>query len=328
MPPVSHKEIKTAILKSLRSAKPMIITLFLSFFLLGILTKSSWSVVYASQGLHLWLFSMLPSLLPFMILTGIFIRTDKAEDLAGFFSPMLGRLFSCSKSACFVIVIGFLCGFPMGAKTISDLYDRGRLDRNEARWLLAFCNNLGPAFLSGFVLPLLGARHPLICLAGIYGIPLLYGFVLHFLPCYRKDDGNACERKDHLAPKGVSIWEALPASVSNAMTTILKLGGYMILFNVLNLIPHWLTGKSQPFLSLLFEITSGLQAMNGAHPIICMSALAFGGLSCLAQTISCLRKEELATYIGEYVIHKCILAGAVACYFSVTVAFIPDLFLP
>ena len=296
----------------------MFLTYLFAFFLLGILTKSSLSVAYASQGMQLWLNSMLPALLPFMILSGIMIRTNMAQKLAKLFSPLLGPLLRCSDSACFTVMIGFLCGFPLGAKTVSDLYDRGRLEIKEARWLLAFCNNIGPAFFMGFVLPLLHAAHPLLCVAGFYGIPFLYGLILRSFPRY-----HSCSEKSKLITKAPEIAtdtsgfiNALQEAVSGSMLTILNLGGYMIFFNLLNLLPHWIMGSPVPLLSPLFEISSGLRNLNGTHPLYCMTALTFGGLSCLAQTLSCLKAPELKQCMGEYLLHKCILSLLVLLYFK------------
>ena len=36
---------------------------------------------------------------------------------------------------------GVFCGFPMGAKVVSDLYGAQKLSKSEANTLLAFCNN-------------------------------------------------------------------------------------------------------------------------------------------------------------------------------------------
>ena len=43
----------------------------------------------------------------------------------------------------------------MGARTIADFRDRQELSVTEGQYLLSFCNNLGPVYFLGFVLPLL-----------------------------------------------------------------------------------------------------------------------------------------------------------------------------
>lgn len=305
------------------------LTLALTFLLFTVLTKSSLGTFYAAQGLHLWLESMFPALLPFMILSGIMVRTDMAEVFSGLFSPLLSRIFRCRKTCCYVIVMGFLTGLPMGAKAISDLYRRKKLSEKESRWLLSFCNNAGPAYLLGFVLPTLKLTRKAPVLILFYGIPFFYGLLLRHLPFYQLDriirepDPGRGQKPSEPAV----FLAAMEDSVSNAMITILNLGGYMILFCLLNTVPHWITGGSQPILGMLFEITSGIQGMQGTHPILCLSMLCFGGLSCIAQTHACLKETALTKYLGEYCLHKCILAALTLIFFTAAYHFFPRLFI-
>lgn len=46
--------------------------------------------------------------------------------------------------------------------------------------MLAFCNNIGPVYFTGFVLHLFPVERPLIFLAGMYLLPFLYGLVLRY----------------------------------------------------------------------------------------------------------------------------------------------------
>lgn len=79
----------------------------------------------------------------------------------------------------------------------------------------------------------------------------------------------------------------------------------MILFNLLNLIPHVLLGKQIPLPAPLFEITGGLSLLQAQAPLYSLLALSFGGFSCIAQTYSCIRDTDLS--IVDYMLHKVIL---------------------
>ena len=79
----------------------------------------------------------------------------------------------------------------------------------------------------------------------------------------------------------------------------------MILFNLLNLVPHILLGKPLAALSPLLEITGGLTILGDAFPLFSLLALSFGGLSCIAQTYSSIKPSDLS--IGSYILHKIIL---------------------
>lgn len=288
------------------------ILLFLCFTV-GILTRSQISVHYASMGLKLWFENMIPALLPFMILSGVMVRKNMAGKFASILHPLLGKPLNASRSDCYVIFVGFLCGFPMGAKTAAELYARGELTQKEAVWLLSFCNNIGPVYFCSFVLPTLQIQRPLPCLFAMYGLPFLYGVLLrHTIYREKKTD---VEERAHITPKSVSLPEALEESIFSAVQSILMLGGYMILFCLMNLLPHILKGGPIPLLGPFLEITSGIIAMNGTMPVYCLVLLAFGGLSCLAQTYSSLKGTDLTEHIGEYFLHKLVLTALTALYY-------------
>ena len=164
-----------------------------------ILTHSSLSLAYAALGLELWYEKMVPVLLPFMILSGT------------------------------LILMGFLCGFPMGARTIADFRDRQELSVTEGQYLLSFCNNLGPVYFLGFVLPLLHRESILPYLFGMYGIPLGYGILLRYTVYRRKIPMS--QTIFTVSAGGTPVMpllEALDEAVYAAGRNILQLGGYMI----------------------------------------------------------------------------------------------------
>ncbi len=302
----------------------ILLTLLFLLFTACMLTHSALSLSYAVLGLKLWFQNMIPSLLPFMILSGIMVRMKLTDKAAMLLYPIVRPVFRVRKNVCFAMLCGFLCGFPMGAKVTNDLYQRRMITKREAEYLLAFCNNIGPIYFCSFVLPLLGRKLVWPYLFGMYGIPLLYGLFLRHT-AYRdlpQPDQNTlsssaselvcCETR-----KSPALWEHLLEEADNSIQasiqSILSLGGYMILFNLFNLFPHMLLGQEFPLLSPLFEITGGLKLLNTALPLYSLLALSFGGLSCLAQTYSCVRPSGLS--VGSYVIHKAILTLATGAYY-------------
>ena len=290
-------------------------TILFLLFTACILTHSGLSLSYASMGLNLWLEKMIPSLLPFMILSGIVIRLGLTETIASLLYPVIRPVFRVRKNVCYCMMLGFLCGFPMGARVVSDLYSRGQLTKEESSYLLAFCNNIGPVYYCSFVLPLLQRELTLPYLFGMYGIPLLYGIFLRYT---RYRDLNtllnakeavgalqACSRGDLIVRRGERVLAETEQSVSAAIRNMLTLGGYMILFNLLNLIPHVLSGRQCALLSPLFEITGGLSLLQSQAPLYSLLVLSFGGFSCIAQTYSCIKDTDLS--ITDYTVHKIIL---------------------
>lgn len=290
--------------------------------LLGLLSNSSLAGSYVLEGLNVWATRALPALFPFMVLSGLIIRLELAERVSKAFKPLLGRLYHASSAACYVMLVGFLCGFPMGARTIAELYERGRLTKRDGRWLLAFCNNLSPAYVMGVLFPMLGIKRMLPYLLGFYGLPLIYGWIIRIISLRHKvKELNSLENTDarnYSKPKSaMPFGTALRESIESATHAVIILGGYLDFFCLLNLFPHLILQKPQPILGLLLEVTTGLNTMKGRSPILCLCAATFGGLSCIAQTHAALSNTDLTDAMGEYVIHKIILTAiSLAWYYA------------
>ena len=75
----------------------------------------------ASSGLLLWFNVILPTLLPFMIVSNLLIGTRAIDAISKVFGPVMCRLFGVTRYGSFAIIAGFLCGYPMGGKVTADL---------------------------------------------------------------------------------------------------------------------------------------------------------------------------------------------------------------
>ena len=97
-------------------------------------------------GVRLSVCSVLPAVFPFMILADYMsVTLGKTESgrLAGFFSRALGT----SRYGPSLLLIGLLCGFPVGARTASDAYLRGHISREECERLCAVASAPSPVFV-------------------------------------------------------------------------------------------------------------------------------------------------------------------------------------
>lgn len=305
-----------------------------------ILTNSQLSLYYAFIGLDLWYNKMVPALFPFMILSGIVIRMNLTGLFSKILSPIIRPLYQVSENGCYAMIMGFLCGFPMGAKTISDLLKQEMLSRKEAEFLLAFCNNIGPVYFCSFVLPLLNRQLVIPYLFGMYGLPLLYGFILR-RTWYRglnsvtysittnvnsTPQANSATATANciVAPKK-NLFNEVDNAITTSIQSILTLGGYMIFFNLLNIVPHIFFKQTPIYLAPFFEITGGLKLSGGQIPLYGLLLLPFGGLSCIAQTNSCIKGTMLS--ISNYTMHKIILMVLTGLYYLGWFLLSPSTFL-
>ena len=267
------------------------------------------------RGLHLWFDTLLPTLLPFMIFSNILIRADLVRPLVSVLSPIFHGILRLSPGGTYALLMGFLCGCPMGAKTLADLRLRGQITQEEAQYLLGFCNNISPSFVMNFlVMEQMNAPELLVpSLVILYGAPLLYGILTN--PAYRRtsqkisSDTKVCSLSS--APKEPLCFGMVDSCILDGVTTIVKLGCYVMLFAILAGIIQTLPVPAQgkALLTALSEITNGIPAiMEGfSFPLnflFLMVMVSYGGLSALAQTDSAAKNAHFS--IGKYVRSKLI----------------------
>ncbi len=295
----------------------------LSLYLIFLMLRyPALSLEYASTGLTLWFTKMVPTLLPFMILSGIMIRMNLTERFVGLLHPLLHRIYGTSRNGSYTIIMGFLCGFPMGARIVGELYEQHKLSREESALLLSFCNNIGPIYFLSYVIPTLGIDRPGRPFLLMYGIPLLYGFLLMRIRPWMTRKVSSCENHPEARflqarqPGSCSLLAAIDASVLSGLIGIARLGGYMVFFNLLNIVFQPFQHVNTNILNIyrcLLEITSGIDYSGQSINFAILILLPFGGFSCIAQTYSMIRQTDLS--LRPYVYHKTVqTAVTAACY--------------
>ena len=302
----------------------------LSLYLIVLLLRyPTLSLEYASTGLNLWLTKMVPTLLPFMILSGIMIRMDLTESFVRLLHPLLHRLFGTSKNGSYTIIMGFLCGFPMGARIVGELCEAGRLSREEGSRLLYFCNNIGPIYFLSYVVPVLAIEKPIVPFLIMYGIPLFHGLVLcRIAPLFHRTQHHAAIQyryntqhisQTHADNPRMPLLSAIDASVLSGLIGIAKLGGYMVFFNLLNIVFVPFQHVSTTLLDVyqcILEITSGIDHSSHSLYYAILILLPFGGFSCIAQTYSMISHTDLS--VRPYIFHKVVQSALTAlCYFVI-----------
>lgn len=301
--------------------KKYVFSYMLAMLLLFLLSEPSVAIEGARFGLILWANRLLPSLLPFLILTQILI-------ISGYLDAITGKL--GLPYPYFVLFAGTLFGFPMGAKLSADLCAQGRLSKKEASLLCIIANHMSPAFVGGYVLSeTLGAQEMIPVTYLILYLPSVCCGLFMLRPT-RKKASRAERHTGDTAKKstpGLRLnFAILDAAIMNSFETMLKLGGYVMLFSILtHMCRHFLVAFPAlcTLAAGLLEITGAIGAIDGffvdAYPkyVAILTATAFGGISGIAQTASLLRPQGKSAGlpiipITRYICGKCILAGITA----------------
>lgn len=262
----------------------------------------------ATNGLLLWFQTLLPTLLPFMILSNILIQTNCVYYISRAIRPFIQRLFHVSDDACYAVLIGFLCGYPMGAKVVADLIATERISRNEGQYLLSFCNNTSPMFIISYIVMQHFKDESM--LLGTLFILLLSPVLCSFLFRRFYVNKTTFTKSQTQFNKKISFnFNMFDQSIMNGFETITKVGGYIILFSIL-----FTLGSKLPFTFVLpvLEISNGIPLImklssNFAIAYIYVLGLtAFGGFCAIAQTNSMI--QETGLRIFPYIIQKLITA--------------------
>ncbi|KYG35194.1 sporulation integral membrane protein YlbJ [Alkalihalobacillus trypoxylicola] len=290
------------------------------------------------RGMNIWWNVVFPSLLPFFIVSELLISFGVVTLLGSLLEPFMRPLFRVPGIGGFVWAMGLASGNPAGAKLSARLRKENKITKIEAERLVSFTSSSNPLFIFGAVAvgffhnPALGI---LLALAH-YGANLMVGLMMRF---YGVRDHSASEfknedtivrgtplknmvtilHKEH-QKDGRPLGKILGDAVQSSVRTLLMIGGFIILFSVINKVLSLLevinllsifvsfllsfislpTELSQPIISGLFEMTIGAGQISETteasllHQVIAVSfLLGFSGLSIQAQVASILAETDI-----------------------------------
>ena len=124
------------------------ITIFLCLIALSlILSFGSGFSALTLEGISLWLTLILPAMFPYFFITALLSSLSITSKIANKFSPLTKRLFNVSGGCGYAFFMSLIAGYPIGAKIIGDLYEKGAINQSEAIRASTFCSTSSPMFL-------------------------------------------------------------------------------------------------------------------------------------------------------------------------------------
>lgn len=285
-----------------------------------LLIKPQASLRGAEDGLLLWYKTLFPTLMPFMVLSNFIVLTGCAKPI-GRLLATLTRLLRLPVQAGYCILVGLLCGYPMGAYVCAGLNAAGELNEEDTEYLAPVCNNVSPMFMISYIaLGCLGngTYIPKVILS-LVGGSILGMFILRipkYTAKYTPTSIKVSQNVTSVHTTGLlPISSALNRSIENALMASLKLCIYVMLFSVAASIIseiNFLSDTVKAGLVSLCEITAGLNKLTLLNiPIrikfmLMMVFTAFGGFSSLFQTMSLSSGAHFN--IGKYIAYKVVTA--------------------
>ncbi len=323
--------------------KRNILPLIFLIFTMCLLIFSNTNLPAVKSGLTLWATSVVPSLFPFFVATEMLMHTKVIYFFGKFLNKIMRPLFNVSGEGSFAFIMGIISGYPVGAKIASNFRKNNICSKEECERLLSFTNNSGPLFIIGSV----G-----ILMFGSTTIGILL-FITHILACIsvgiifrfwknncKKNPQNPNFYNENKNVSFSNLGEILSNSIISSITTILLIGGFVVifsciisilkasgllhiistclspLFNILNIDTSFIS----PLISGFLEITNGINAISGIpckklsiNLIFTAFLLGFGGISILLQVLSITSKTDLS--IKPYIYGK-LLQGILASFYT------------
>ena len=301
----------------------------------------------ASDALRLCAASVIPALFPFLVVTGLLMSLGFGAWASPCLAPLMTDLYRLPGSAGSALLLGFLGGYPVGARTAADLYRLGYLTQDETERLLTFCNNANPAFfisvlgIGVFHSARTGIRLLLIHIlsALLTGLCFRGQAVAHTPPNPRKPsrDASAVIRAPSTDTHAVTrnpppnappdtppaFLPAFVDAVSSAASAMLRVCAFVTFFSVLvRPLKEWTHPAAAPLVGLLelFSLTPMLTPDSCGFLLASVCA-GFGGLSALAQTAAVLEHSGLS--IRPCALGKLVQAALSALLAAVVVRFAP-----
>lgn len=302
--------------------------LIIIILLIRVVLNPSLSLKSAKDGILIWLNILLPSLLPFFIISEILIGFGFVDFIGKLLKPLMKPLFNVPGEGAFPLTMSMLSGYPVGAKLTSRLREKNLITKEEGNRLICFSSTSGPLFMLGAVsIGMLGDSSliPLIIIPHYLSILVLGLFIGSF---------NAKDKYEKIDNKSGNLWQEIQdtyfswlktkksigslitSSVKESMDSILIIGGLVIFYSVLvetlfniNLIQkiiidfsNFLSMDSQLIKGIIvgfFEMTTGCKNIAEANINIMYKILAinfvigWSGISVHSQALSFINNTDL-----------------------------------
>lgn len=293
------------------------------FILLILLTLSEINFISVKKTTDMFFNNVFPAFFPFILFTEITLKTGVISEISNFLS-FIPKIFKLSKNCALPILLGFLCGFPSGAKAVDSMVENNKITKNEALILFSFINNCSPIFIlttvgivmlnsinTGIILLLshfLSSVFIGITYSRLKKYTNIHKNIIHekkqILNRYTLNNNKKSEKQQDLY-RNLSNFEILQKSIVNTFVILLYILSFMIIFNIIADIFHKFFNIFIPDLYLLnsicglFEITRGINYISN-YPdcfktiLITSFLLGFSGLSILFQIKVCLKHIKIS----------------------------------
>ena len=263
------------------------------FILILLVLDTKTAYISAKNGMELCLYTVIPSLFPFIFLTSIINHFITGRKIPPF--SKLGYHLGLPRGAESIFLLGLLGGYPLGAKAVYDAYAKGKITKVTAQRLLGFCSNPGPAFIFGIIGNLFSSRKIAWL---IFSIQILSAIITGLLLPGKSHE--VCHMGNEKPLKLTQILE-------NSLKALGTICGWVILFRTITgFLSKWMQDYLPQELAVIIcgilELTNGCIGLNALYTealrfVLACFMLGFGGICVWMQTASVAKELGTQTYL-------------------------------
>lgn len=220
---------------------------FLCFLL--ILSFPVEGLAAALQGLAIWWEILFPALLPFFVISEILLGIGIVHFLGTLLDPLMRPLFRVPGIGGFVMAMGLVSGYPVGARLTAQLWEQKLINKVEGERLVSFTTTTDPIFMIGAVAVGFFHNVGLAMILGLthYGSSFIVGFIMRYYGHHQDEKieskpqhkgqpivSRALQAMHHARINdGRPLGQLLREAIESSLKLVFVIGGLVVFFAVL-----------------------------------------------------------------------------------------------
>ena len=268
--------------------------IMLTLLLISMLIFADKVIINVNLAVDICINNLLPSMLPFLILSTILSNYGFIEIISKIMHPIMKYLFHLNSNCAYIIILSMLSGSPANSKYITQLLNSKKITVDDANKVLLFSHFVNPIFIIGTV-------------GTVFLNNKLYGYLI-LVSHYLANIVIGIFTRNKNIPKDKVIISfnnqsknfitILKSAIKDTIDTLfIVFGTITCCLVVLSIINSYFSFN--PILYGILEMTSGLKYISISNIsilykiIISTFFISFGGISIHAQVFSIIDNKKI-----------------------------------
>ena len=279
--------------------KNLLIIIILLFIFFEILFNKLIIINTVMESLNIWVKAIIPSLFPFFVISDLLITYNFIDYIPNKIKKYICRLLNISDSALSILILSMVSGFPSNGRNTHNLYNKGKISKEEASYILMYTHFSSPVFIltTCSLIYLRSEKLGIILLLSHYLSNIIIGILFRNINNPSLDNFTIKEHKSQNFT--INLIKSIRSSIDSLLLILGILTVFLIISSLIINIIHSNLYTSAIIRSIL-EMTLGLKYIASLnismiHKVILFSAiLSFGGLSVHMQVMAQIIEDKIS----------------------------------